>query len=122
MDKRMYDNMVGGAKIAFGDPKLKTTRYEVHISNAMRRGGKLSTSRHLVGKAADVQIWDREKKQYIGGSNSIFKNALGNPHTYPAFLALARGRLAHAQKVGGKEFAKQIGFGGNFNVGYSIGS
>lgn len=109
----LAESIKQGAINAFGDPKDKNTRYEIRISNTLRPGN--GRSKHNSGRAADLQIWDRKEKKYVGGfGNDIMRNAYGNPHTYNIYQALARGSYQYMHKKYGKETANRLSWGGNF--------
>jgi hypothetical protein len=116
VDPLLRESVMQGAIEAFGDPRDPKTRYEIRINNAMRRG-PLGASKHNIGKATDLQIYDRETGKFVGGAsgkNSIFHNAYGNPHTYKIYQSLARGAYKHLYTKYGKKVADRQSWGGNF--------
>ena len=109
VDPMLKEGLLQGAVRAFGDPNDPKTRYELRINNAVRPG---DSGKHGKGKAADVQIYDRQTKQFVGGSD-IFKSGLG-ANAYGIQQALVRGGYQYLYEKYGKKAADRFTWGGNF--------
>jgi hypothetical protein len=111
-DELLIKSVSEGAKKAFGDPENKDTRFVVHFANAKREGDPRK-SRHNVGKATDVQVYDRQENRYLGGGRNIFENFTDNPYSYRAAQALAQARYEWL-KENNPEAARNASWGGHF--------
>lgn len=117
IDPLLVEAVFEGTKTAFGDPNDPRTRYVVQINNARRQPN--GSSRHGIGAAVDVQIFDRETGKFVGGhmgGDSIFKNALGNAETFRHYEIWNQGMYKYIHDKYGKEAADKLTSGLYFNA------
>lgn len=117
IDPLLVEAVFEGTKTAFGDPNDPRTRYVVQVNNARRQPN--GSSRHGIGAAVDVQIYDRETGKFVGGhmgGDSIFKNALGNAETFRHYEIWNQGMYKYIHDKYGKEAADKLTSGLYFNA------
>jgi len=107
VNRQLVEAIFEGAKIAFGDPNDPNTRYVVQPQGGMRPAAML----HSVGRAVDLQIFDRFLGQFVGGTRDIMDNAYDNPHTYRTYEVLAQGSYKYLHTKYGLNVANQLSSG-----------
>ncbi len=107
VNRQLVEAIFEGAKIAFGDPNDPLTRYVVQPQGGMRPGAML----HSVGRAVDLQIFDRLTGKFVGGTHDIMDNAYDNPHTYRTYEVLAQGSYKYLHTKYGVNVANQLSSG-----------
>lgn len=108
----LREAIIEGSKRTFGDPNDPNTRYEIRINNALRPGD--TGSKHSIGKATDLQIYDRETGKYVGGHDDIMISSYGNPYSYNMHKDLSRGMYQFLNEKYGPDIANRLSWGGNF--------
>jgi hypothetical protein len=114
VEPRLIEAIQEGGKRAFGDPNDPNTRYIVRPEGGYRVDPGSFHNRY---KAVDLQIFDRQTGQFVGGAggiDSIMKNAFGNPSTYRTYEALAQGGYQYLYEKYGPDVAKILSWGGRF--------